>query len=278
MPPIGVLQGRLTPSRGRGIQFFPEETGEWEKEFESAREAGLASIELLVRPGCLRAHPLMSPEGRARIQELSERTGVRVPSVHGYFEKKDSYAQDLVDIVDATAALGAMSVLISFFHDKKLSPTPDGSWTYAYTLLAPAARRAYAAGVTLALEAELSAQTLKEFIAQAETPQAFGVYYDVGNQFACGFPVSEELEALGSMVVGVHLKDRLKQEPDGPESKSVPLGQGSADFAKTFESLKKIGYTRDLIIQGARGEDGKEVALYTQYREFAESIGKKVWQ
>ncbi len=270
IPPIGILEGRLTPSRGRGIQFFPDDN--WEKEFEDARMIGLSSIELLVRPKGLREHPLMTAEGRARLGELSKVTGITIPSVHGYYVPEDEYATDLLDVVHATAEIGAKVILVSFFHEKKLGAMADATWERAHELLAPAAAAAKDAGVQLGIEAELPAQTLIDFMTRAVTPEAFGVYYDLGNQFACGFPVAEEIRLLRERIVGVHVKDRLQNTDPAVESKTVPLGEGCADFKSAFAALREIGYTRPLIMQGARGEDGDEVERNKKYREFIENM------
>ena len=276
IPPIGVLQGRLTPSRGRGIQFFPDDN--WEEEFGDAKKIGLSAIELLIRPKGLREHPLMTPEGRASLGKLTKSTGVTIPSVHAYYLPENQYATDLLNIVHATKEIGAKVVLISFFHEKKLSLTPDATWERAHKLLAPGAEAAKDAGVQFGIEAELPAQTLTEFIGQALAPEAFGVYYDLGNQFACGFPVAEEIRLLGERIVGIHVKDRLQNTDPTVESKSVPLGGGCADFKSAFAALKEIGYSNPLIIQGARGEDGDELERNKKYREFTEKIAKEIWQ
>ena len=39
----GIMQGRLTPSQGRGIQFFPFEN--WRNEFYESAKLGLNEIE-----------------------------------------------------------------------------------------------------------------------------------------------------------------------------------------------------------------------------------------
>lgn len=274
-PLIGILQGRLTPSKGRGIQFSPDEN--WEQEFYNARDIGLSCIEPLVRPTNLRSNPLMTSEGRARLKELSRETSVSIPSVHGYTPKGETYEQDLVDIVRTTKEIGADVVLVSFFNEGRLSPTPDKTWEWAHKLLAAGAREAVAQGVRLGIEAELSAQTILDFIGKAENPEAFGVYYDLGNQFACGFPVVEELHLLGPLVVGVHIKDRLPNTDPEHESKSVPIGEGSADFPSAFRALRDIGYNRPLIFQGARAEDGKEKELYARYLATVRAICNTVW-
>ena len=233
---------------------------------------------LLVRPKGLREHPLMSPNGRARLLELSKLNDIQVPSVHGYYQPEEQYAKDILDIVNATAEIRAKVVLISFFHEKKLGATPDATWERAHSLLSRAASAAKDAGIQLGIETELPAATLVEFIEHALVPEAFGVYYDLGNQFACGFPVAEEIRMLKDRVVGVHVKDRLPNTTPEIESKSVPLGEGCADFKSAFAALRDIRYTRPLILQGAGGEDGKELERNKQYRDFTENIAQKVWQ
>jgi len=278
IPRIGVLEGRLTPAEGRGIQFFPDAPGEWGREFKSARGAGLDSIELLARPTNLAEHPLMSAGGRKRIAELSQEHGIVIPSVHAYFSKDEQYADDLLGIVTATAQVDARTVLISFFKERKLSPEPDADWEHAHRLIAPAARRAKEIGVCLGIEAELPAEVLRSFISAAETPEAFGVYYDLGNQFACGFPVVDEIHSLGNLIVGVHVKDRQPVTQDDIESPSVPLGEGNADFKAAFTALREVGYNRDLILQAARGKDGGEISLYREYRAYLAPIVEASWQ
>ncbi len=48
-PPVGIMQGRLSPPVGGRIQSFPVQT--WADEFPRAREAGLASIECIYEGG-----------------------------------------------------------------------------------------------------------------------------------------------------------------------------------------------------------------------------------
>ena len=42
---IGIMQGRLTCPKGRGIQFFPFDN--WENEFYKAEKLGLDEIEFI---------------------------------------------------------------------------------------------------------------------------------------------------------------------------------------------------------------------------------------
>ncbi len=57
----GIMQGRLTPSNGRGIQFFPFEN--WENEFYVARDIGLDEIEFIFDYPNYTQNPLWTSTG-----------------------------------------------------------------------------------------------------------------------------------------------------------------------------------------------------------------------
>ncbi len=273
-PAIGFLQGRLTPSLGRGIQFFPEKPGEWEAEFPKAQAAGLSAAEILVRPQQLKEHPLMSPGGRECIRKLADTYALQIGSVHAFYSREKTYADTLQTITESSHSLGASVILLSFFKERSLSPQYDQTWEDAFRSIEPSAHFARAHGIRFGIEAELPADVLCTFLEKSEMGDVIGVYYDIGNQFACGLPVAEEIRFLGNRIVGVHVKDRLRNDPlrSGNESASVPLGHGCADFTNALRALRDVDYARPLIIQGARTTDGEEVVLHRTYRTYIQRI------
>ena len=79
MPPIGIMQGRLTPPDGGPFQAFPRDS--WEDEFGLAQAAGLDCIEWIDDVHGEGANPLETDEGIGRLRDLAEGTGVDVRSV-----------------------------------------------------------------------------------------------------------------------------------------------------------------------------------------------------
>ena len=61
MNPIGIMQGRLSPSRAGRAQAFPFAT--WREEFAHAAEAGFDSIEWLVTAELYADNPLLVDHG-----------------------------------------------------------------------------------------------------------------------------------------------------------------------------------------------------------------------
>ena len=79
------------------------------------------------------------------------------------------------------------------------------------------------------------------------------INYDIGNSASLGYNPVEELNAYGSMISDIHIKDRLLG--GGP----VVLGEGDADFISFFNKLKEFNYKGPFIMQAYRDENGVEI-------------------
>jgi len=94
MQSFGIMQGRLTPSKGRGIQFFPFD--HWQEEFRIGKELGIREIEWIFDYEQYEQNPLWTPEGVEQIRRICSETGVRIRSVcFDYFMRRPFFkAQD----------------------------------------------------------------------------------------------------------------------------------------------------------------------------------------
>ena len=94
------------------------------------------------------------------------------------------------------------------------------------------------------------------------------VNYDIGNSASMGYDPLEELEAYGSMISDIHIKDRVLGGP------SVVLGEGNGNFELFFKELKKYSYKGPLIMQAYRDEEGIDV--FSKQLVWIKEIMKKV--
>ena len=76
---IGIMQGRLSPSKNGKIQVFPLDT--WKEEFALAKEIGYELIEWVLDTTDLTQNPLLTPGGRQEINQNKKKYGIDVPSV-----------------------------------------------------------------------------------------------------------------------------------------------------------------------------------------------------
>ncbi len=262
---IGILQGRLTPSSGRSIQFFPYEN--WENEFKIAHEVGFDCVELLVKKDEFSKNPLSSPSGIKKLNKLKEEFNLEIPSVHGFYSKEPDYPETLKQLIDSTSQVGGKVILISFFDENVIQNEEDKK--IVRERLKSPLDYASRFNIKLTVEAEIIAEELKSFIDSFNHP-AIGIYYDTGNMISMGVDVVKEIKFLQDYICGVHLKDRKI----GGES--VPLGEGGADFISIFKALKEINYAAPLIIQGARKEGVDDVRLNKKYLEYIKGCLDKI--
>ena len=78
--------------------------------------------------------------------------------------------------------------------------------------------------------------------------------YDIGNSASLGYDPREEIDAYGSRILNVHVKDRKLG------GTTVPLGTGDANIKFVFQKLQEKNYTGGITMQAARGENDIETA------------------
>ena len=117
--------------------------------------------------------------------------------------------------------------------------------------------------IEIAVEVSLDPQGVVDFFSYIKNPYV-KINYDTGNSAYWSFDHHEEFKNYGHLIGNVHIKDCT------PELYSVPLGKGNVDFDSIFSYLKKQNYSKDFILQTARGED--DLALAKEYYKFSKPL------
>jgi len=169
-----------------------------------------------------------------------EKVGVRV---HGVV---NSSHHDLTGAIDEAVLYGATSVLYI------VRPDPKGSFIENYRRTQETIRRAipYAEKKRIHILIEnvwntflIEPLTMAQYIDELDNPYV-KAYFDVGNVVRWGFP-QHWIEVLAERIVKIHIKEyNLKVAMNEGMSKGFdcPLGQGSIEWDRVREELKKIGY------------------------------------
>ncbi len=260
MNKIGIMQGRLSARIDNRLQAFPWSS--WEKEFEIARECQLDLIEWLFDAEDYPENPLWTEQGIRRIKQQIEHSWVQVLSccahyfmVHPFFRVPESERLESIDVLERliaqSAELGIKTILIPVLENCEIRSELERSQLIEALSepLALASRH----GISLGLETELPAADYRALVDQANHPR-LGIYYDTGNNTARGHDIAADTRLLAPLFVGVHIKDRSRGGPN------VLLGQGEADFAGFFTSLRNGHYNGPLILETTFGNDPIQAA------------------
>src|SRR3989338_5322399 len=265
---IGIMQGRLTPPKGRGIQFFPFE--EWEDEFGKAAKLGFDEIEFIFDLDRYKETPLWSATGRRKIKKLIRKSGVKVNHICAdFFMRRPFFRNDkkiiadnikvLKKLIKYSSEIGARNIEIPILDNGSLKTSLERKQFVAAVKSCLSMARKHK--INIGIESDLKAGDLVDLIGQFEGFKIH-IVYDSGNSSSLGYDCSEEMSRFGHLIGNVHIKDRVKG------GSTVALGTGSANFNHLFEGLKEKKYKGSLILQAARGEDGKEEETLLRYVDF----------
>lgn len=270
----GIMQGRLTPSNGRGIQFFPFDN--WEHEFEKSASLGLDEIEFIFDYDNYSSNPLWTQDGIETIKKYISDTGVKVKSLcFDYFMRRPFYKyngeeQNIVRQENKTILLHMFDSMKQIGGSLIEMPSVDAS-----SLKTPEEKLLYFAflkeiieetdsdykDIKVSLETDLVVEDFVSFIDEIDSDR-IGANYDSGNSSGLGYDLYNEVTGLADRILNIHIKDRVYK------GTTVALGTGSADFDKLFKGLKEINYNSSFIIQAARGTDGDEENTIKSQKDF----------
>lgn len=258
---FGIMQGRLTEPRGRGIQFFPFEN--WREEFTQGKKLGLDEIEFIFDYDRYQENPLWQGRGEMVGTAVSE-SGVQVRSVcFDYFMRRAFYKKEgaereallaenrkiLQHVLTNMLVQGITLIEIPLVDDSSLQSASEAS-AFKKFLLPIVAQTDVS--ISFGLETDLEPHRFVEYLESFGTERV-GANYDSGNSSGLGYDPYEEIMTLGGRILNIHIKDRQYH------GTTKQLGTGSADFCGFFRALCEIGYDGSLILQAARGVDGHEV-------------------
>jgi hexulose-6-phosphate isomerase len=256
---IGIMQGRLSPRIDGKIQAYPAST--WQKEFEIAQELGYAAIEWIVEKP-VETNALMTDSGKAEIKRVIASTGVRVdyvcadvfmqqPLVRMTEETKLQNKDYLLEILKNSKEVGAIGVEIPFVDNSSIKN--DKEKQEFIDAMQDAFKLAKDLDIKISLETDLSPKEFRELLENIDLEHV-QANYDIGNSASLGYDPTQEVDAYGSKILNVHVKDRKLR------GTTVPLGSGNANIELVFQKLQEVKYTGGITMQAARGENDVETA------------------
>ena len=256
---IGVMQGRLLPKYQGRYQAHP--VGYWQDEFPKAAELGLDCIEFILDYNDADQNPLLTQVGCKEIQNVSDKTGVKVMSVCAdYFMEAPLHSENnqeavhsfevLQKLLKSSVKLGIQNIVIPCVDQSSIqNDRKQFKFQEVLSTVIPDAERC---GVNLSLETDLNVHQFGELLTKLDSPRVT-VNYDIGNSASLGYDPAEELDAYGERISDIHIKDRLLG------GGSVKLGGGGADFRLFFDKLSRFNYKGPFIMQAYRDDEGVEI-------------------
>jgi sugar phosphate isomerase/epimerase len=223
-----------------------------------AAEVGFDGVEICIG-GDYAESLLWQDGGPAQVKAAADDAGVAVCSLspgvfaqlHPLVEdeaKRDQGQRMMAETIALCAPLETENILVPMFP-RDFREWDEAAWDTFAAGLRRLADQAQTAGVTLALETTMDADTLVALLDRIGSPDC-GVYYDTANTTNFGYDAPAELRQLGDRVAMIHVKDT-----DGQH-----LGGGRVPFDAVKAAIAEIGYDGWLVLETPRGDDPVESA------------------
>ena len=247
---IGIMGGRLSDPINNEIQSFSKKS--WKTEFVKAEQIGFEVLEWVF--DLHENNPILDNDGVKEIQQVEKEHNILVNSLCAdYFMHNKLFE---VSSFELEKNLKLLKKLISQCHkiDLKILELPfidssslktEQNQNEIINNLEKILPIIEENNVILALETDLEPNSFTNLLSKINHPNVMA-NYDIGNSTAKNYDTEFELEILKPWIVNVHIKDR------NIGGSTMPLGQGDVNFDLFFSTLKKINYSGDFVIQGAR--------------------------
>lgn len=159
------------------------------------------------------------------------------------------------------------------FHGGFIPEPADRDYPRFVQTLAHAARRAAAAGVTLALETgQETAAALERLLADVGAAN-LRVNFDPANMLLYDMDDPHEAaERLAQHIQSVHAKDARRPKVKGTWGEEVPLGQGEVDLPRFLKTLEKVGYSGPLMVEREVGNQEERIRDIAAGLRFLEGL------
>lgn len=272
---VGIMQGRLSSPTSEKIQEFPWDS--WEAEFQLAKTIDIQLIEWTLDLSGLYENPFMTSNGQIRALRLIKEHNVEVTSVtldcfldgplHRCHPKSGSQSEmkDLIAVAESAQKLGVELGVLPLVAES--GADNHESLLTLFAALSEIEQKCNDLNFHIALECEFELDMLHWVSKEIESFTHVGFNFDIGNSASLGNDPVQELAIYGDKLLNVHIKDRKLG------GKTVPLGQGNADFQSISKKLIELNYNGNMILQAARGEPGRELETISNYLRFCELYG-----
>lgn len=252
---LGIMQGRLLPEFKSQYQAHP--IGNWQKEFELAKDNELKYIEFILDSYLYASNPILNDKGLNEIIKLSSNTGIKVKSICADIfmqwpltkmvkKEIDIYGSLLEQLIFNLSRLGGTDIVIPFVDNSSLRNEDEK--TYISSFLSDFENVCIKFDINLSLETDLKPKEFLTFLLSINNKKV-RVNYDSGNSASLGYDFAEETKLYGDKISNIHIKDRKFQ--GGP----VLLGHGDAELKKVKNFILSEKYKGIVVFQAFRDCD-----------------------
>jgi len=273
-PQYVLVQGRAL-SQEDIMQSFPIK---WETEFPLISNLGFGGIEWIYDKKSENFNPILTKEGRKKMNELSEKFNVRLENiVFDWFMVHPLLINDeftvyqkiekFIQLIDFSVNAGFKRIILPLLEKNDLS-TNEKIIQFKEIVIEKFLPIIESRNIELHLETSLSPKDEYMLIKEINSNKV-RICYDMGNSVSFGYS-PDLLNEIKDFLGTVHIKDRILH------GASIPLGEGDVKFQRVFKILNNIQFEGPYCFQIYRNNKSNNLQVLKESRKFINNIMSKI--
>ena len=239
---IGIVQGRLSKSPKKRLQYFPKN---WQNEFISASELGYNFIEFFSERKFNKYNPVWFSKGIREYKSLAKKNNLRILNFCDDFIISNSIIKKktqnyLFKLLKNLNKLQIKNLILPMYGKSNLN---DRNYFQYINILKKLVKKSKK--IKILIESNISPSEFIELKKKINSKK-ISFLFDTGNRINLKRNMYNDFIELSDHIEHIHIKDknRMKQ--------NVRLNTGLVNFKKFFKILKKKKYRKSFTFETTR--------------------------
>lgn len=239
---VGIVQGRLSESPINRLQFFPKD---YRSEFSLAKKIGFDYIEFFSERKLNINNPVWNNDDLKNYNLLSKQFDLINYTFCDDFIISNSIKQKktkryLKSLINQLSKLKIKKLILPLYGKSLMTDLNYNQYIETIKEIL-----CYKKKLNIFLESNISPSTFLK-IKKNKGFNKLKFLFDTGNRSILKRNLYEDVLSFGKHIGHIHIKDK------NDEKKNVKLGNGSVNFKKFFNCLKKINYKGNITLETPR--------------------------
>ena len=242
---VGIVQGRLTSSPKKRLQFFPKN---WSQEFKIASQLGYDFIEFFTERKFNKKNPIWNSIWIKEYLKLSKKYNLKIINFCDDYiisnsigtKKTQNYLSKLLINL---RKLKVKNLILPMYGKSNLNDKNYFKYIKSIKKIANKSNK-----IKILIESNISPYKFFELKKKINSKKVLFLF-DTGNRINLKRDMYQDFESMYHFIEHIHIKDK------NLNSENVKLNTGLVNFNKFFKIIKKKKYKKNFTFETTRNND-----------------------
>ena len=242
---VGIVQGRLSASPSKRLQFFPKN---WRAEFRVARDLGYDFIEFFTERKFNKKNPIWSTSLLHEYFDLAKKNNLKIlnfcdDNIISNSIKVKKTQNYLIKLLKNLYILNIKNLILPMYGKSNLTDKNYFEYISPIKTILKKSKK-----IKILIESNISPCEFENFKKKINDERVLFLF-DTGNRINLKRNLYEDFKSMFKYVEHIHIKDKNKRK------QNVSIGTGLVNFDKFLKILNDTKYKKNFTFETTRGSN-----------------------